>query len=242
MKKGRLHTQVRWGYSGVPWRGYIAKICCADLVLHWHSSSRGWTCCYTPQRYPGPCVWLKMRFLPKLDCNVQLKCTSGHCSVTAQCRSAQQTSAARANSSLITHYTAPSLSQCQVTANQSVTSQTTGNVSEKGDNWARRALWNGCSWPAQGELEPFLLCKFSQQQPNPDPVLEEISAPCASPQRMSDTGSAPNLCMHELKACWAHDRNGSNQCWFTFLNRCCHTGTSLSQGINCPSCCAVCLD
>lgn len=39
--------------------------------------------------------------------------------------------------------------------------------------------------------------------------------------------------------CWACDRNGSNQCQVTFLNRCCHTGTSLSQGINRPSCCVV---
>lgn len=133
--------------------------------------------------------------LRSLQCNSSGQVSSSNLSCTCSFP-------APANSSLITDHTAPSLSQCHVTANQTVTSQRTGNVREKGNNWDSKALWNGCSWPAQGDLKPSLLHEFSQQQSKPDPVQEEISALCALPRRMSNTGSAPHFCTHELLSLW----------------------------------------
>lgn len=136
--------------------------------------------------------------LRSLQCNSSVQASSSNLSCTCSFP-------APADSSFITDHTAPSLSQCH--SKPDWHHQMTGNVREKGNNRYREAqrVWL-CSWPARGELRPFLLHSFSQQQPKPDPVLEEISALCASLQRMSNTGPVPHLCTHELKACWAHDR------------------------------------
>lgn len=125
-------------------------------------------------------------------------------------------------------------------ANQAITSQTAGNVEDKGNNRYRKAHENVVvllTCTVRDEAFPAALIPSTAAETWPCPGGN--FCPLCFPPKNVKYRFCPSPLHTWTKALLSLWQKWQQQCWFTFLNRCCHTGTLLSQGINCPSCCYV---